>query len=243
METPSIVRHSSSWPGYGRTPRALIRDPGISRDAKALFAAIEDHATDGFAWPGQKRLASYFGSGVRSVQRWLAELVASGWIVVHVERTDEGKRNIYELMHEPRPPELGGVAPPVTSRGGVTNGAKSSISSAREAEPRAAENPQSSSARVLEAVDDDETSQPQREPDPRHALLLAEILTEAGHGNLEVPASFATVLDRALMRNEADQEDLIHHLWAAVPHLVSARDPLQYLATVLVELRTWDPDL
>lgn len=87
-------------PVYGRTPRALLRDPGISPQAKAVWALLEDHASPDspMPFPSQDTLAEYMGVTARSVRSWLAELEQAGWLEIVTESTPRGKRNTYRMM-------------------------------------------------------------------------------------------------------------------------------------------------
>lgn len=88
---------TSGFPTYGRTPRPLLRAPGVSAQAKALWALIEDFASpDSPApWPSQATLAEYLGVEVRTIQRWQDELTTKGWLRV---LSRPGHSNRYELM-------------------------------------------------------------------------------------------------------------------------------------------------
>jgi DNA-binding transcriptional MocR family regulator len=62
-----------------------------------LWALLEDHASPGNLrpWPSRRRLAEFMGVSTRTVSKYLAELVASGWLEVE-ERS--GTSNLYRTM-------------------------------------------------------------------------------------------------------------------------------------------------
>lgn len=106
-------------PVYARIPRPLLRDTSISRDARLLWAILEDHTSKDsqVPWPSQSTLAQYMGCTERAVRNWLNELVKAGWLEVH---SRPGSSNLHVLRWEgPRNggsalPRNGGSYPPGT---------------------------------------------------------------------------------------------------------------------------------
>lgn len=87
-------------PVYGRAPRALLRDPNISPQAKALWTLLEDHASpeSPVPFPGQRRLAEFMGVSDRTIRNWLDELAGSGWLT----RRQTGRSCRYQLTWKNR---------------------------------------------------------------------------------------------------------------------------------------------
>lgn len=85
-------------PVWASTPRALLRDPSISMQAKALWAILDDHASvdSPVPFPGQETLSEFAGlspeNGDRTIRRWAGELVKAGW--VEVQRTGRSNRYV-----------------------------------------------------------------------------------------------------------------------------------------------------
>lgn len=70
----------------------------LSLGARALYNLLDNHQRAGEScWPRQCRLASVLACTPRSVQRYLAELVRSGYC--QVERDSNAGRNVYVLFH------------------------------------------------------------------------------------------------------------------------------------------------
>src|SRR5664279_1086853 len=92
-------------PPFAMTPTSLLRDPSISSHAVRLWSVLAsytygDQATDR---PSRSQLASDVGwKSIRSVETYLAELQAAGYLTVeHRWRTDRGQ-TISILEWEPR---------------------------------------------------------------------------------------------------------------------------------------------
>ena len=87
-------------------PNRLLQDARLSRSARLLYCVLLMFADDsGQAFPSQRRLARALGrmtangatarpTSLRSVQRWLHELRAAGWLTWH--RSSTGV-NVYTL--------------------------------------------------------------------------------------------------------------------------------------------------
>ena len=87
-------------------PNRLLKDARLSRSARLLYCVLLMFADDsGQAFPSQRRLARALGrmtangatarpTSLRSVQRWLHELRAAGWLTWH--RSSTGV-NVYTL--------------------------------------------------------------------------------------------------------------------------------------------------
>ena len=81
------------------TARSIVmKSPQISRGARMLYMALDEHQRDGKeCWPQQRTLKEYVGCSARSLQYYLAELVREK--IVAVERVSAGGRNRYRLFH------------------------------------------------------------------------------------------------------------------------------------------------
>ena len=84
QNTNQAVTSYEPDPGYGRCPRALLRDSTISPGAKWLWTILEDYASPSSPepFPGQATLAEWAGKSVKTIQRWEKELVEAGRLVV-----------------------------------------------------------------------------------------------------------------------------------------------------------------
>ncbi len=100
MASDTPVLAMRGIPAHGRIPRALLRDASISRDARLLWAELEDHVgKDGEApWPAQETMAEHLGCTDRAVRNWLNELVRAGWLSVEAR---PGRSNKYWLNWVP----------------------------------------------------------------------------------------------------------------------------------------------
>ncbi|MFH9329716.1 helix-turn-helix domain-containing protein [Streptomyces althioticus] len=62
-------------------PRALIRDPELSSDAKVLWQIINDYAgMNRLAFPSHATLAKDMGKSVASIKRYIEELIRNRWL-------------------------------------------------------------------------------------------------------------------------------------------------------------------
>jgi hypothetical protein len=94
--------------GFVLLPRALLHAPGLSRDAKLLYAVLLSYAwQQGSCFPGADRLQHDLGCGKNQVTRYLQELEDAG--LVSRRRRGQGKTTLYTL-HDPP------AAPPPTSQ-------------------------------------------------------------------------------------------------------------------------------
>ncbi|MEV7885896.1 helix-turn-helix domain-containing protein [Streptomyces sp. NPDC002817] len=74
-------------------PRALLKAPELSSDAKVLWQIINDYAgTNRKAFPSHKTLADDLGKSVPSIKRYIEELIRNGWMTAQ-NRT--GTSNFY----------------------------------------------------------------------------------------------------------------------------------------------------
>jgi hypothetical protein len=77
------------------TRTAVFANPQLSLGAKVVYGLMDDWAGwGGLSYPRQSTLAKQTGKSRQSVQRWVAELEAAGWIV-RVERA--GRAITYAL--------------------------------------------------------------------------------------------------------------------------------------------------
>ena len=67
--------------GFVLLPRTLLHAPGLSRDAKLLYAVLLSYAwQQGSCFPGYTRLQHDLGCGINQVTRYLRELEDAGLI-------------------------------------------------------------------------------------------------------------------------------------------------------------------
>src|SRR5215204_252939 len=91
--------------GFVLLPRTLLHAPGLSRDAKLLYAVLLSYAWQrGSCFPGYERLQADLQCSVNSVTKWLQELERAG--LVTRRRRGQGKTTLYTL-HDPPPPPPG----------------------------------------------------------------------------------------------------------------------------------------
>lgn len=86
--------------GYAVIPNWLVRDPGVSANAKVMYAIISSHCGRAGRWQMPRSLlASEMGMSTDTVRRALRELEALG--VLSVTVTDEALGNHYTLNPYP----------------------------------------------------------------------------------------------------------------------------------------------
>jgi hypothetical protein len=96
--------------GFVLLPRALLHAPGLSRDAKLLYAVLLSYAWQrGSCFPGYERLQADLGCGINQVTKYLRELEGAG-LVTH-RRRGLGKTTLYTLHDPPTPPQGGATTP------------------------------------------------------------------------------------------------------------------------------------
>ncbi len=89
--------------GFVLLPRTLLHAPGLSRDAKLLYAVLLSYAwQQGSCFPGAERLQHDLGCGKNQVTRYLQELEDAG--LVSRRRRGQGKTTLYTLHDPPAPP-------------------------------------------------------------------------------------------------------------------------------------------
>jgi hypothetical protein len=95
--------------GFVLLPRTLLHAPGLSRDAKLLYAVLLSYAwQQGSCFPGAERLQHDLGCGKNQVTRYLQELEAAG--LVSRRRRGQGKTTVYTLHDPPAAPTPNGQA-------------------------------------------------------------------------------------------------------------------------------------
>jgi hypothetical protein len=89
---------------YGRTPKALLRDPGIRPIAKTVYTMVDEVA--GHEDITVERMAEWLGVNVKTARRALHEIEQAGWVeVVTVVQGQRGQRpseyvaNAYPFQH------------------------------------------------------------------------------------------------------------------------------------------------
>ena len=96
--------------GFVLLPRTLLHAPGLSRDAKLLYAVLLSYAwQQGSCFPGYARLQADLGCGINQVTKYLRELETSG--LVTRRRRGLGKTTLYTLHDPPAPPKAEPDAP------------------------------------------------------------------------------------------------------------------------------------
>src|SRR5262249_3765379 len=89
--------------GFVLLPRTLLHAPGLSRDAKLLYAVLLSYAwRRGSCFPGYGRLQHDLRCGINQVTRCLRELEGAGLITRR--RRGLGKTTVYTLHDPPAPP-------------------------------------------------------------------------------------------------------------------------------------------
>ena len=97
--------------GFVLLPRTLLHAPGLSRDAKLLYAVLLSYAWQaGSCFPGYERLQADLQCSVNSVTKWMQEL--QGARLVTRRRRGQGKTTLYTL-HDP-PARLGWGSRPLS---------------------------------------------------------------------------------------------------------------------------------
>src|SRR6478736_2327259 len=80
--------------GFVLLPRTLLHAPGLSRDAKLLYAVLLSYAWQaGSCFPGYARLQADLGCGINQVTKYLRELEGVGLVTRH--RRGLGKTTLY----------------------------------------------------------------------------------------------------------------------------------------------------
>jgi len=98
--------------GFVLLPRTLLHAPGLSRDAKLLYAVLLSYAwRQGSCFPGYGRLQHDLGCGINQVTRYLRELEGAGLITRR--RRGLGKTTVYTLHDPPAPPPAAPADAPV----------------------------------------------------------------------------------------------------------------------------------
>ncbi len=88
--------------GFVLLPRTLLHAPGLSRDAKLLYAVLLSYAWQhGSCFPGSERLQADLGCGKNQVTRYMQELERTGLITRR--RRGLGKTTVYTLHDPPAP--------------------------------------------------------------------------------------------------------------------------------------------
>lgn len=82
--------------GFTQVPNYLLRSPGLSNNAKVVYAQLLSYAwSNDRCFPGQERMADDIGTSQPTIARSLQELLRKGWLEVH--RRGLGKTNVYVL--------------------------------------------------------------------------------------------------------------------------------------------------
>src|SRR5688572_23065540 len=91
-----VVEEERLKEDYTKVPNTILKRRDISPGAKLTYVMLLSYAhKQDRCFPGQKRLADDIGAGVRSVIRYMQELVKEG--LLRVKRRGLGKTNVYYL--------------------------------------------------------------------------------------------------------------------------------------------------
>ncbi len=105
--------------GFVLLPRTLLHAPGLSRDAKLLYAVLLSYAwQQGSCFPGYARLQQDLDCSANSLTRYLGELERAGLITRR--RRGLGKTTLYTLQDSPAAPTgiMGRRLPPASTSSG-----------------------------------------------------------------------------------------------------------------------------
>jgi len=84
--------------GFTQIPNIVINDKDLSAKAKLVYAKLLSYAwNNDRVFPGQERMSTEIGMGVRTIVRATNELQKKGYL--EVRRRGLGKTNIYTLCH------------------------------------------------------------------------------------------------------------------------------------------------
>ncbi len=84
--------------GFTQVPNCLLRNHGLTAQAKIVYAALLSYAWhNDRVFPGQERMAEEIGSSKSSVNRAIIELEKDGWL--EIDRRGQGKTNVYVLKY------------------------------------------------------------------------------------------------------------------------------------------------
>ncbi len=110
-----VVEDAALRAGFTMVPNRILRAPGLSAGAKLTYALLLSYAwQDGSCFPGQERLAVDIGLSVRTVQTYIAELKAGGFI--RVELRGMGQTAVYTLTAESPKADTKPASPQTRSR-------------------------------------------------------------------------------------------------------------------------------
>jgi len=84
--------------GFTQVPNVLLRTPGLSNNAKIVYAQLLSYAwNNDMCFPGQERMADDIGTSQPTIHRAIRELQENGWL--EIQRRGQGKTNIYVLKY------------------------------------------------------------------------------------------------------------------------------------------------
>jgi hypothetical protein len=87
--------------GFTQVPNCIINSQDLSASAKLVYAKLLSYAWyNDQVYPGQERMATDIGMGLRTVNGAVAELQKQGYL--EVQRRGLGLTNIYILYHSVR---------------------------------------------------------------------------------------------------------------------------------------------
>jgi hypothetical protein len=96
------VANAALRSGFVLLPRSILHAPGLSRDAKLLYAVLLSYAwQEGSCFPGYERLKADLQCGINQVTKYMVELEQAGLITRR--RRGLGKTNLYTINDLPSP--------------------------------------------------------------------------------------------------------------------------------------------
>jgi hypothetical protein len=83
-------------------PWAVLDDPSLTAHDILVYATIARYAdsTTGVAWPSRKTVADQARCDIKTVDRCIARLVASGFLEKHKRHTEKGDDSNIYVVHE-----------------------------------------------------------------------------------------------------------------------------------------------
>lgn len=210
----------TTLPAYSKTPDALLREPEVSMQAKAMFALLDSFTSKRSPkpFPSIALLGQYAGASERSVRTWLSELADAGWIVKERRSSQAGaKSNQYVLSFRKRQPAAGCATGNNVSRKRQPAAASNRQRAAAEEEPIEEEPVEETphAARVppegdepLGAIVIDPVDEPKRRRSDKRGARLTE-------GWLPDPAVVADLAAKHPQVDVEDQVDRFRTYWLA----------------------------
>jgi hypothetical protein len=137
---------------YGLVYASIVRDPHITPQAKALYALLASYADrdERDCYPSVTTLSKQMGASRATIQRWMAELRASGVLRVEARYRSDGGQGANTYWLDDRWPRPGRDAPP-----GITDGAHPRVTDEAQNRTRRNKTSKSSSSALLDDLPDE----------------------------------------------------------------------------------------